>query len=226
MKVPLVAPSLLAADFSAMGAAVESISRSGADWAHLDVMDGRFVPNLSFGPKMVADLRGCSTLPFDVHLMTVEPESLIAPFADAGADLITFHVEATVHAHRHCEAIRKLGRRPGISLVPSTPLSAIEELLAVVDQVLVMTVNPGFGGQSLLPSCLDKVRRLAAMRKRLGLGFLISVDGGIGRDTAALAIEAGADVLVMGSAFFGMPEPAREVAFVKGCMSGLEPEKG
>ncbi len=215
MNPLLVAPSLLSADFSDMGAALRLIESARADWIHLDVMDGRFVPNLTFGPKMVADLRSLSSLPFDVHLMTLEPERLVPAFIDAGADWITFHVEATVHAHRHIETIKSAGKKAGIAIVPSTPLSSIEELLPFLDLVLVMTVDPGFGGQSLVPSCLDKVRRLGGMRMERGLGFRISVDGGINRDTAPKALAAGAEVLVVGSAFFGAAAPAAELAGLK-----------
>ena len=211
----VVAPSVLSADFSDMGKAVRLIESSGADWVHLDVMDGRFVPNLTFGPKMASDLRSATRLPFDVHLMTLEPENLIPAFAQAGTDWITFHVEATVHAHRHLDSIKKVGLRAGISIVPSTPLATIEELLPHVDLVLVMTVDPGFGGQALIPSCLDKVRRLTMIRRDRGLRFRISVDGGINRDTAPAAVAAGADVLVIGSAFFGSSSPATEVAGIK-----------
>lgn len=215
MRSPLIAPSLLSADFADMGKAVRLIESSGADLIHLDVMDGRFVPNLTFGPKMAADLRPLSKLPFDVHLMTFEPEHLIPAFVEAGAEWITFHVEATIHAHRHLETIRKEGARAGISIVPSTPLSAIEELLAFVDLVLVMTVDPGFGGQALIPACVDKVRRLRDLRDSGGRDFHISVDGGVNRETAGAVLAAGADVLVMGSAFFGAASPAAEVAAIK-----------
>jgi len=215
MQTCLVALSLLSADFSEMGRAVRLMESSGADWVHLDVMDGRFVPNLTFGPKMAADLRAITSLPFDVHLMTEEPERLLPAFIEAGANWITFHVEATVHCHRHLETIRSAGARAGIAIVPSTPVSAIEELLPDVDLVLVMTVDPGFGGQSLIPSCLDKVRRLRDLRRDRGFGFAISVDGGINGETAAAAATAGANVFVMGSAFFASASPAAEVAAIK-----------
>ncbi|MCR4714508.1 MAG: ribulose-phosphate 3-epimerase [Treponemataceae bacterium] len=202
MKRTLLAPSLLSSDFSELGAAVSEIERRGGNLIHIDVMDGSFVPNITIGQPVVTSLRRHSELPFDVHLMVMHPETQIDSFIKAGADILTFHYEACVHHYRVVQQIHAAGKKAGISIVPSTPVSAIKELLPVVDVVLVMTVNPGFGGQVLIPGCLKKVKELDEIRKKEGFGFLISVDGGINEHTAADAVEAGSDILVSGSAFF------------------------
>ncbi len=207
----LVAPSVLSSDFARVADGISLIERAGADLVHLDVMDGHFVPNLTFGPKMVKDLRKLTTLPFDAHLMVNQPEKMLGWFADAGADQICFHLEAVVHAHRILQEIHGFGKKAGIAIVPSTPVEALREILGYVDVVLVMTVNPGFGGQELIPECVQKVRRLAGMRKEGGYEFRISVDGGVNGETAHLLTNAGADILVTGTAFFAAEDPAAEV---------------
>jgi ribulose-phosphate 3-epimerase len=216
MTMPIIAPSTLAADFSRIAEGIALINGSGAEWIHLDVMDGNFVPNISFGPKMVADMRPHSSLVFDVHLMIQNPFNYIDDFAKAGSDYITFHAEAAIHAHRVVQAIHERGKKAGISIVPSTPVQALAPLLPFVELVLVMTVNPGFGGQPVIPECFDKVRDLAALRRGAGGDFLISVDGGINESTAPAAREAGADVLVAGSAFFKAPDAQALVRRLKG----------
>ncbi|AAC65902.1 MULTISPECIES: ribulose-phosphate 3-epimerase [Treponema] len=197
-----LAPSLLSADFSALDRALVYLEAHGAQWVHLDVMDGHFVPNLTFGAPVLRCLRSKTHLPFDVHLMVSRPADLIEDFVQAGADFLTFHIEAEVHAHRLIHAIRGRGVKVGISLVPSTPVAALSEVLPFVDLVLVMTVNPGFSGQQMIAHCLSKVSALVQMRTERGYSYMISVDGGIDCRTLPQALDAGADVIVSGSAFF------------------------
>ncbi len=206
MTRPLrIAPSILSADFSRLGEDVEALDAGGADWIHLDVMDGHFVPNISFGPAVIEHLRGHSGKPFDVHLMIAPPDPFLEAFAGAGADTITVHAEAGPHLDRSLQAIRALGKRAGVALNPATPESAIIHVLDRVDLVLVMTVNPGFGGQAFIPAMLDKVQRVRAITE--GRDIDIEVDGGITADNAGAVVAAGANALVAGSSVFrGGPE--------------------
>jgi ribulose-phosphate 3-epimerase len=211
----IVAASLLSSDFCTIGTSIAAINKSGADWIHFDVMDGSFVPQITFGHKMLADSRNRSKLPFDVHLMVNNPEKHIDDFVKAGADHITIHYEAAIHLNGIISRIKSYGKKAGISLVPSTPVQHIIELLPFVDLVLVMTVNPGFGGQTMINECLKKAEFLNELRVKKGYNYLIEADGGINLETVKSARTSGFDVLITGSAFFKSDDPSQYVALCK-----------
>ena len=211
----LLAPSLLSADFVRLAEEIARVEAAGADWLHLDIMDGHFVPNLTFGPPVVAAIRKISKLPLDVHLMVSNPAALVEQFAEAGADYLTVHVETEPHLHRLVNRIRELGVKPAVTLNPATSVDLLDEILSEVDMVLVMSVNPGFGGQKFIPASLDKIRRLRQKMNRLDRQVLIDVDGGVNQVTAPQLIEAGVDVLVAGSAVFGSADMKATIAALK-----------
>jgi len=207
-----IAPSILSADFATLGSELQSIEQGGADWVHVDVMDGRFVPNITIGPLIVQAVRRSTTLPLDVHLMIVEPERYVAEFVRAGASTVGIHVETCPHLHRSLAQIREAGARACAVLNPSTPASAVEPVLGDLDQVLVMTVNPGFGGQKFITSMLEKIATLRRWIDERGLDVALEVDGGIGPETIGAAARAGADVFVAGTAVFGARDRAAAIA--------------
>jgi ribulose-phosphate 3-epimerase len=212
-----IAPSLLSADFTKLEQEVRSVEAAGADLLHLDVMDGQFVPNLTFGPFVIDAINRLSDLPLDVHLMIRDPLALAPRFAEAGADLLTIHCEAVADLPSSLAALKKLGVKAGVSLNPDTPLDAIRDVLFGVDLVLVMSVHPGFGGQEFIASALDKVRELRKLKDAGKMKAEISIDGGINRITAPQAIAAGASILVAGSAIFGSADRAAEIKAIRGC---------
>jgi len=206
-----IAPSLLSADFSALGEAIAKAALGGADLIHVDVMDGHFVPNITVGPPVVKSLKRVSPLPLDVHLMIEEPDRYIEAFVSAGADSVTVHAEAVVHLHRTIHLIRSLGAKAGVALNPATPVGALEEIAGDLDYVLVMTVNPGFGGQTFIPRSESKVRAVRELLRQAGSRAPIEVDGGIDVTIAPGIVAAGADILVAGNAIFGSPDPVRAI---------------
>ena len=203
-----IAPSILSADFTKLGEQIAAVENAGAGYIHVDVMDGHFVPNLTLGPFIVEWVRRATKLPIDTHLMIENPDNFIGAFAAAGANMISVHPEATYHLHRTISYIRQAGCKAGVVLNPATPLAMIEEVVTDVDYVLVMSVNPGFGGQKFIPSTLDKVRRLRTMIQARNSRAKIEIDGGIGIENAAAVVAAGAEILVAGSSVFGKPDPA------------------
>ena len=211
----LIAPSLLASNFVRLQDEVEMINKSEADWFHIDVMDGRFVPNITFGPPVVSAIKKVAQKPLDVHLMIVEPEKYFEVFKNAGADILTIHYEVCNHLNRNIEVIHQLGMKVGVALNPHTPISLLEEVITEVDMVLIMSVNPGFGGQSFIPGSLAKIRRLKEMIVKSGSKAIIEVDGGVDISNARILIDAGVNVLVAGSAVFKAPNPTVMISLLK-----------
>lgn len=197
-----LSPSLLSADFGNLADGLRLIEEKGSSFVHVDVMDGNFVPQVSYGQPVISSIRKYSKLPFDVHLMIEKPENSIMSYIDAGADWVTFHIESTNHADRCVQMIHEAGKKAGVAICPATPVSAIEELLPFVDLVLVMTVNPGWGGQKLIPYTIEKVKKLADIQKEMDFKYLISVDGGVNQETLGNVLDAGTDIVVSGSSFF------------------------
>jgi ribulose-phosphate 3-epimerase len=211
-----IAPSILSADFSKLGEEIKAVEMAGADYIHVDVMDGHFVPNITMGPLVLKAIRPLTELPLDVHLMIENPDSYIEEFADAGADIITVHVEAATHLHRTIQLIKAKGVKAGVVLNPATPVDAIKHIIHDIDMVLLMTVNPGFGGQSFIQNVVPKIKEVSELVQTHGLNVEIEVDGGVNAETAPLCIEAGANVLVAGSAIYGKKDLKDAISVIRG----------
>ena len=215
----IIAPSILSADFSVLGEEIAAVEAAGADWIHIDVMDGHFVPNITMGPGVVKSLRKMTVLPFDVHLMIESPEQYIQPFAEAGSDRITVHMEALIHLHRTVSQIKELGLKAGVSLNPATPLSFVESILTDIDLLLIMTVNPGFGGQQFIKTMLPKIRQARELIDRFAPAVLLEVDGGVTLTNLPAILKAGADVFVAGASIFGSGNYRDTIGKMKASMS-------
>lgn len=214
-----IAPSILSADFARLADEIAACVDGGADWIHIDVMDGCFVPNLTFGAKIIETVRRLTTLPLDVHLMVVEPEKYFESFIDAGANVLTLHQEVSPHLHRQLSRVRELGAKAGVALNPATPVEHLRDVTAAFDLLLVMSVNPGFGGQSFIAASPEKIRRARAMLDAAGSSAVLEVDGGIARDTIAQCWRAGADTFVAGQAIFGARDPSAEIGALRALCS-------
>jgi ribulose-phosphate 3-epimerase len=218
----IIAPSILSADFSRLGEEIAAIEKGGADWVHVDVMDGHFVPNITIGPPVVASLRKITKLPLDVHLMIQDPDKYIEKFATAGADIITIHVETSPHLHRSVQFIKDQGCKAGVSLNPATSLATLDHILSDVDMVLIMTVNPGFGGQEFIPSVLPKIKRLREKISEKGIGVDIEVDGGVNINTISKVAQAGGNIFVAGNAVFTTPDYGKTISELRRLAQGAE----
>ena len=215
-----IAPSVLSADFTRLGEHLREAEAGGADWMHLDIMDGHFVPNISYGPVLVEAVNRATKLPLDVHLMIENPDLFVPDFVKAGADWVTVHVEACPHLHRSIQLIKSLGAKAGVSLNPATPASTLDEILPYVDLILIMSVNPGFGGQSFIQTCLPKAERIAKMAEAVNPNILISIDGGVGPKNVGPLVKAGCGVVIAGSAVFGKPDVAKAIKELREAAKG------